>query len=322
MNPPDRTAPQDGIGSRPDLRALIRAEAGRPPAPQALALLEAIRARFGTDLYGVLYYGSCRRSAAPEGLLDFYVVVDATTAMTRLEALLLHALPPNVYYLETPFGTDRVRSKYTVVSLRSFRRGTTGRWFHSYLWGRFSQPTSLIWARDAQAEALLLQGLYNATLTFVSRVLALLGDRFTAGDLWLTGLATSYRTELRSERPDKLRRLYADEAQYLDAVVAASAPLCGIQTDAAAGQYLNPLPAAARRAGRGAWRVRTVTGTLLSFLRILKSAWTFEGGIDYAIWKLERQSGRTIPIPPEVRAHPWRHAPGFFWRLYREGIFR
>ena len=30
---------------------------------------------------------ACRRSAAPEGLLDFYVVVDATTAMTRLEAL-------------------------------------------------------------------------------------------------------------------------------------------------------------------------------------------------------------------------------------------
>jgi hypothetical protein len=242
--------------------------------------------------------------------------------MTRLEALLLHALPPNVYYLETPFDTDRVRSKYTVVSLRSFRRGTTRRWFHSYLWGRFSQPTSVVWARDAQAEAVLLQGLYDATLTFVGRVLPLLGDRFTAADLWLTGLGNSYRTELRSERPEKLRRLYADEAQYLDAVVAASAPVCGIDAGAAPGHYSNPLPVAARRAGRGAWRVRMVTGTLLSFLRILKSAWTFEGGIDYAVWKLERQSGRSIPVPPEVRARPWRYAPGFFWRLYREGIFR
>jgi hypothetical protein len=308
-------------GPAPDLQRLVRAEAARPPAPQALALLEALRARFGTDLYGVLYYGSCRRSAAPEGLLDFYVVVDATTAMTWLEALLLHALPPNVYYLETPFGADRVRSKYTVVSLRSFRRGTTGRWFHSYLWGRFSQPTSVIWARDAEAEAVLLQGLYDATRTFIRRVLPLLGDRFTASDLWLTGLGTSYRTELRSERADKLRRIYADGADYLDAVVAAGAPLCDIRTEAP-GHYLNPLPAAARRGGRMAWRIRMVTGTLLSFLRILKSAWTFEGGIDYAVWKLERQSGRHIPIPPEVRAQPWRHAPGFFWRLYREGVFR
>jgi hypothetical protein len=300
---------------------VISTEARLPPAPQALALLEAVRARFGPDLYGVLYYGSCRRSMAPDGLLDFYVIVDGFAAMTGPEALLLKALPPNVYYLEVPFGDDRARCKYTVVSLGAFRRGTSGRWFHSYLWGRFSQPTSVLWARDAHAETVLHQALYLATLTFLHRVLPLLGDHFTASDLWLTGLATSYRTELRSERPEKLRRLYADESAYLDAVTAAGAPLCGYAADAT-GRYRNPLAPVARRTGRAAWRVRMVTGTLLSLLRILKSAWTFEGGIDYAVWKLERQSGRKIEIPPQVREHPWRHAPAFFWRLYRAGIFR
>jgi hypothetical protein len=309
-------APPDALG------ALIRAEAARPPAPMARALVEGIRARFGPDLYGVLYYGSCRRSDRPEGLLDFYVVVDGYSAMTGAEAFLLNVLPPNVYYLEVPFGTERARSKYTVVSLRSFRRGTSGRWFHSYLWGRFSQPASIVWARDPAAHAALLESLRLATLTFVRRVLPLLGDRFTSSDLWLTGLATSYRTELRSERPEKLRKLYADEAAYLDAAAAACAPLCGFASTARAGEFINPLSEAARRGGRLAWRIRMVTGTLLSLLRILKSAYTFAGGIDYAVWKLERQSGRAIPVPPEVRAHPWRHAPGFFWRLYREGVFR
>jgi hypothetical protein len=304
-----------------DLTEIIRAESSRPPAPQALALLEAVRSRFGRDLYGVLYYGSCRRSLAPEGLLDFYVVIDGFAAMTPFEALLLKALPPNVYYLEVPFADDRARCKYTVVSLGSFRRGTTGRWFHSYLWGRFSQPTSVLWARDEAAATVLRQALYSSTLTFLRRVLPLLSDHFDARELWLTGLATSYRTELRSERPEKLQRMYVDEAAYLDAVAAAASQPCGFAADAT-GRYRNPLTPAARRGGRVAWRIRMVSGTLLSFLRILKSAWTFEGGIDYAVWKLERQSGRRIEIPPEVRARPWRHAPAFFWRLYREGVFR
>jgi len=315
MNPSSRS------GAPAELAGLIQEESSRPPAPQALALLEAIRARFGRDLYGVLYYGSCRRSMAPEGLLDFYVVIDGYSAMTGFETLLLRVLPPNVYYLEIPFEGGRARCKYTVVPAYSFRRGTSGRWFHSYLWGRFSQPTSVLWARNAAAAADLRKALYVATLTFLYRVLPLLGDRFTSSDLWLTGLGTSYRTELRSEQPEKLRRLYADEAGYLDAVADAGARICGFGP-AAAGRYHNPLTPAARRAGRATWRVRMVTGTLLSFLRILKSAWTFEGGLDYAVWKLERQSGRAIPIPPHVREHPWRYAPGFFWRLYRAGVFR
>jgi hypothetical protein len=316
MSSATTASPPDALG------ALIRAETERPPAPMARALVEGIRERFGRDLYGVLYYGSCRRSSQPEGLLDFYVVVDGYSAMSPVEALLLNALPPNVYYLEVPFGDGRARSKYTVVSRRSFLRGTSGRWFHSYLWGRFSQPTSIVWARDAAAGAALLDSLRFATLTFVRRVLPLLGRRFTASELWLTGLATSYRTELRSERPEKLRKLYADEAGYLDAVAAACAPLCGFAGAESGGLYTNPLSKAACRGGRLAWRIRMVTGTLLSLLRILKSAYTFAGGIDYAVWKLERQSGRSIPVPAEVKAHPWRHAPAFFWRLYRDGVFR
>lgn len=319
MNDTARPAPGD-------LTALVRAESAHPASTAALAMVDAIRARFGSDLFGILFYGSCRRSAAPEGLLDFYVVLDGTRSLGRFESALLVALPPNVYYLECPLegarvADARVRSKVTVVTRGAFRRGTSGRWFHSYLWGRFSQPTSIVWARDPAARQELEDALARATVTFLRRVLPLLGTTFSAADLWTTGLGTSYRTELRSERAAKLARLYADEADYLDAVTRAGAAAAGFAMPVD-GVFTNPLSPARRRLGRAAWRVRMVTGTLLSFLRILKSAWTFDGGLDYAVWKLERQSGRTIPIPPEVRARPWRHAPAFFWRLYREGVFR
>ncbi|MFM7119356.1 MAG: hypothetical protein ACKOZX_03735, partial [Gammaproteobacteria bacterium] len=274
-------------------------------------------------------------------------LIDGTRAMRPLEALLLRLLEPNVYYLEVPYADGVARSKYTVVTWDAFRRGTTPRWFHSYLWGRFSQPTSVLWTRDPDIASAVQVALAEAPITFIRKVLPLLPDRFSAETLWLTGLATSYRTELRSERPDKLRRLYQDEAQHLDQAAAACAELLGYACKPAfesacesaceaacesacesAGEpadatpYRNPLVPGALRRGRLGWRVRMVSGTLLSFLRIVKSAATFEGALDYVAWKLSRQSGRSISIPPQVRAHPWRRAPGFFWRLYREGVFR
>lgn len=304
-----------------ELTALIAAESARTPAPAALALLAAVRERFGPDLVAVLYYGSCRRSSAPDGLLDFYLLVDGTRTLRPLEAVLLRVLEPNVYYLEAPCADGVARSKTTMVTWDAFRRGTTPRWFHSYLWGRFSQPTSVLWTRDEAAARAVQVALAQAPMTFIRKVLPLLPDDFSAEDLWLTGLATSYRTELRSERPDKLRRLYQDEADHLDRAVAVCAERLGYATGTP-GRYRNPLGPGARRRGRIAWRVRMISGTLLSFLRIVKSAATFDGALDYAAWKLSRQSGRPISIPPQVRAHPWRHAPAFFWRLYREGVFR
>lgn len=303
------------------LHAVVTTEAARPPAPAANALVAAIRERFGADLRAVLYYGSCRRSDEPEGLLDFYVLIDGMSTLRSRDALLLRLLEPNVYYLEVANGNGIARSKFTVVTWATFVTGTTPRWFHSYLWGRFSQPTSLIWSRDADTAATTVRALESAATTFIRRVLPLVPDRFSAETLWLTGLANSYRTELRSERSEKLQRLYTEEAPYLDQVAAALAPTLGYATETP-GRYRNPLSSASRRGGRLAWRVRRVTGTTLSLLRIVKSAATFDGGLDYAAWKLSRQSGRDIAIPAHVRAHPWRHAPAFFWRLYREGVFR
>ncbi len=59
----------------------------------------------------------------------------------------------------------------------------------------------------------------------------------------------------------------------------------------------------------------------MSILRLVKALFTFEGGIDYIVWKLQRHSGQEIIVPDKVRRYPLVFSWGFFWRLYRRGIF-
>ncbi len=49
---------------------------------------------------------------------------------------------------------------------------------------------------------------------------------------------------------------------------------------------------------------------------------TFEGGVDYILWKIERHSGVTVDIEPRLRRHPLLAMWILAWRLYRRGGFR
>ena len=69
-------------------------------------------------------------------------------------------------------------------------------------------------------------------------------------------------------------------------------------------------------------KLRRGQGKLLSILRLVKGLFTFEGGLDYIAWKLERHSGEEIHIPDKVRRAPLIHLWAFFWGLYRRGIFK
>jgi hypothetical protein len=63
-------------------------------------------------------------------------------------------------------------------------------------------------------------------------------------------------------------------------------------------------------------------GKTLNLLRIVKGIFTFDGGLDYALWKIKRHSGKTVPVTEWQRRHPLLAAPGLAWRLYRMGAFR
>jgi hypothetical protein len=302
------------------LRAVVTSETDRPLPFAVPAFVDAARSKFGAAAATVLFYGSCRRIDQPDGLYDLYVIVDDYRGLPWFEAALASALPPNVYYLEVPTSSGTRRAKCTVISLADFARGVR-QWFHSYLWGRFCQPVSLAYWRDAAAREATLAALGDAAVKFVGEALCLQPEEFGTAALWTDGLRTSYSTELRSEGPDRAVELYAANADYYEALTRAVADAVGLHATAS-GRWRSDSTPGARTRRRRAWRIRAVTGKFQALARILKAWITFDGGFDYIIWKLERHSGRRIDVPERVRRRPALHMWGFFWRLYRAGVFR
>ena len=274
----------------------------------------------------MLFYGSCRRAHDDAGgIVDLYVLVDDYRAAygALLPALANRLLAPNVYYLETSFAGRTARAKYAVVSLDQFERGTA-RWFHPYLWGRFAQPCGLLFAADDDGAPARGPRPRARPLPRSSRAtLPRLPAEFDAETLWTRGLLLTYAAELRSERPEKIRAL----------VCRCAAPSCEAQTralaleqgwtPAPAGRYRNPSTrdGSARSSACG-WAVRRVQGKVLSVLRLLKASFTFDGGLPYLAWKIERHSGVKIEITPFMRRHPRLGAIGALWRTWRLGGFR
>jgi len=277
----------------------------------------------------MLFYGSCLRSGdALDGLVDLYLVVDGYRNAYRkpLPALFNRLLPPNVYYLEIVVNGQRVRTKYAVISLRDLECGTSPRWFHSYLWGRFSQPCGLLYSRNDETSRRVQGLLAQAVLTFLTRVLPALPERLDSAAMWQQGLALSYQAELRVEKPERAILLYEsweDHFRALTSLVMDELPFdVQLGQDASRPLYHIRIPQRTRRLSRLGWLLRRLQGKFLSVLRLIKAAFTFQGGADYIIWKLERHTGVPIAVTPEIRRHPLIYGWGLMWRLYRRGVFR
>lgn len=301
------------------------AQQSRPPENRALdRLVDKLRERYGNAAHAVLFYGSCMRSGdARDGLVDLYVVVDSYRAAYPglLPALFNRLLPPNVFYLEAEFEGRTLRSKYAVISLDDLERGTSPRWFHAYLWGRFAQPSLLLWTRDEEIADRIHHCLAQAVVTFVTRALPRMPERFDAPILWQRGLALSYATELRAEGSDRSKLLYERHREDYEALTRATLATLP-QVRAAEGEYSAEIAPSTRRRSRFTWWLRGMVGKLLNLARLIKAVFTFDGGVDYIAWKLERHSGVHIEVTPRLRRHPLIHCWGVMWRLYRQGVFR
>ena len=301
----------------------------RKASPAVQVLIDDILERHGRAVQGILFYGSCLRSGDDlDGLVDLYLLVDdyRSALKGRLQAALNALLPPNVYYMEREIENQVVRTKYAVLSLADFQKGTSMRWFHSYLWGRFCQPTALLYARDEMVRDTVMEGFARAVLTFIKRVLPEAGSGFSARQLWSLGLNLSYSAELRSEKPEKRARLFDAAPAYYEEItkLAVGALSDPIEIDSSSGtaSYSQNISAAKRFASRWAWKIRSLQGKLLSISRLIKASLTFEGGVDYIRWKVERHSGVSVDIEPRLRRHRFIAIGVLAWRLYRKGGFR
>jgi len=312
-----------------ELGASIAAMAPTPQHPALGGLVDSLREKYGDCAVAVLFYGSCLRSGDPyDGLVDLYLIVDRYRCANSgwLKAAWNWLLPPNVFYVTLIHDHQVLRCKYAVLSCSDLEKGTSQRWFHSYLWGRFSQPTAIAWCRDDGTRQRLHNALAQAALSFLNRVLPALPAQGPVASLWEDGLRLSYRAELRAEGSARAQQLTHANLAYYQAITRAAAPLLEHRveiTPAPDGDRYRAEIAAPRRAfGRVGWAIRIAQGKLLSVARLLKALFTFDGGLDYIAWKLERHSGVPVAIPDKVRRYPLIFVWGLFWKLYRRGVFR
>ena len=154
----------------------------------------------------------------------------------------------------------------------------------------------------------------------------MLPEEFDAQMLWQRGLLLSYRAELRAERPESVHALYdAAPAYYARLTRAALTRTPFVATIIGATEpvrYRVQLPPGSRRRSRLGWGGRRAVGKILSVLRLLKGLFTFRGGPDYILWKIQRHSGVTVEVTPRARRHPLLAAWAVAWRLYRRRAFR
>jgi hypothetical protein len=308
---------------------IVAQPSSRPISKAIRAVGDALAKKYGSSALGVLLYGSCLRAGTDhDSLVDCYVLVDDYGSVYQKAwlALFNRWLPPNVFYWEVPAEERIVRVKYAVLSLDDFERSVSSQWFHSYFWARFAQPTVLLLAATPEVERRVFHGLAKAVRTFVGNTLPRMTQAFTAEQLWHTGLMLTYGAELRSEPQGRVQTLWAHDREFYEQVTQSlllSWPSC-LQTDQGEGQFQYTVTYGTRERllNRFGWVARKIQGKILSILRLMKAAFTFQGGADYLIWKIERHSGVKIELTPAQRRHPIWAGLTTFWRLYRKGAFR
>jgi hypothetical protein len=315
--------------STPELRDLLRAEVSGPVEPQIAAITSLARTRYGHNACAVMFYGSClRRGYQDDDVVDLYLIVDryGHGPVSRLSAFLNWLLPPNVVYLETKFGNGMVRAKCAIISLADFERGVSGRWFHSYMWARFAQPCRLAYVRDDDVMECILGALEGAAQTMVREVRPLMSEPFDSATLWRKALEETYGAELRAERPGRASELISVNLERYNKI---SALLCEAGTlekhsenDSSDIRYRPCSSIPWRLAARIKWFLRRIAGKVLSVLRLMKAAFTFDDGAVYILWKIERHCGVSIDLTDWQRRHPILASTTLFWRLYRKGAFK
>jgi hypothetical protein len=286
------------------LRDLVRAELAEPVDPRVAAMAGAIAAAFPGSARAVLFYGSCLRERALEGLmLDFYLIVSDYREAYRSSWLIVAntLIPPNVF----PFEHDGLAAKYAVLSEADFARLNSPQAGDVSVWARFAQPSRLVWAKDEAARAAAVAAVARAAPTLLSYALPMVEEGTDALEPWRTGFALTYASELRAERKGRSGSVVDADPERYRRFGEAALPLARPGDDAAR-----------------AWRRFRRRGKLLSLVRLAKATTTFAGGVDYIAWKINRHAGTTIAVKPWQRRWPILGALTLLPLLWRRGAIR
>lgn len=310
------------MADRTLLIAALQADLNRPARADACAMARDIAHRHGDSVAAILFYGSCQRGDDPTGILDLYVLVDSYRAFHggKVAAAANRLMPPTVFF-QASNGPTNAGAKVAVISRRQFLAKMRPNSVDTTLWARFCQPSTLVYCRDDETRLWLCQALADATMTAVHWALRLGPAQGSAAEFWTDLLHHTYGAELRTEKPDRANTVYAFAPDRFDAQL----PLAALPEELTQGEaniFHSTVPSHRRVAARIRWRLRRPLGKAINLARLLKALFTFDGGLDYIVWKMERHSKQTITLTPWQRRHPILAAPAVLISLHRRGIIR
>ncbi|MEO6185355.1 MAG: hypothetical protein ABIP38_10090 [Steroidobacteraceae bacterium] len=307
------------------LHSWISGELGGAAPDAVVSLAAELAKRGGSATAAVLYYGSALRAESLDGVLDFYVLLDNAGAWpgSFLAHVANRVLPPNVGYVEVARPGQPLRAKFAVLSTQQFRRRLRRQSLDTTIWARFCQPALCVWARSPADREMMVELVSGAVTTAACWAAELGPATATAEDFWRALFARTYSAELRVEKAGRPQDIVAKYPQRYAALLplALGAAHLPVHTDAA-GALQPALDQSQRDSAARGWAWRRRLGRPLNVLRLLKAAFTFEGAMDYVVWKIERHRGVRIEVSAWQRRFPLLAAPGLYLQLRRRGILR
>ncbi|MBE7216896.1 MAG: hypothetical protein INR64_00330 [Caulobacteraceae bacterium] len=291
---------------------LFRQEAGRLAPTQVRAF--ALQLAAAETAAAVLFYGSALRTGDLAGVLDFYVLT-APQAGARPTGRAW--LWPDIRFAAVPSDQGELHAKVAILPLATFRRAARGGALDTTVWTRFVQPSALAFARDAAAEAQVVEALADAART-AARFAAVLGPSSGAPvEFWSALFRQTYAAELRVEPPGRERQVLGPFAARYDALLPLAWAEAGVPFDREGAALAPRLSPEMRRRTLAAWRLRRAFGKPLNAARLAKAALRTPGAARYAAGKLARHRGVALEVTPWRERHPLLAGLGVLWRLRR-----
>jgi hypothetical protein len=266
----------------------------------AISSLATTIAANHNQVMAVLAYGSALRDENPENtLIDYYVLTQTIEGVSPsfLSRALCHKFPPNVYYAEAALNGTNYRCKYAVLPMELLAQRLKPTTANPYFWVRFAQPMQIIWTKDDLARKRVQQLLVRAMETAYAHAREL-SPHAPSADQWTELFRNTYRTELRPEDNSRAAMIVDLQREHFETI----------------SKFANTVTPAAMP-----WSLRRWQGKTLSIARLSKAAFTFQGGADYAAWKIKRHSGVDIPITDWHRRHPILASIVLLPKLLRKG---
>ena len=288
------------------LAARVGAALNRPIDPA----VAAFAAQLGTEANAcaVLFYGSNLRTGSLDGLLDFYVLLPGPRE---------RGIWPRVSYRERCEGGAMLRAKVATMTLATFAAAARGETRETTIWARFVQPSALGWSRDAAAAAAVRSALADAAVTAARLAVAVGPEHGREEDYWRALFRATYRAEFRVEPAGREDAILTANRAHFDGLLPLALVEAGVPF-AQHGHTFEPrLDPAARKRVRRWWNARRRLGKLVNLTRLARAMTTFEGGMRYAAWKVERHTGLPVKVTPLREKFPLIAAPEVLWLLWK-----